>query len=255
MRGFRWLVLCVALLSLLAGCGDDTAERVGSHHHVAKTGGGAVALSYDERVAVVTNRSAGVITVLTLKPERGLAHLVTKTQLISVGADAEPWAAVVGADDDTAFVLLRGTHQVIRIDHLRGNAEVAPHPITVGSEPMAIAISPSGRMLFVANWGEGTISKIDVPSFEFLRTLDLNQSLVDKDLLGDGLKSRLGLAHPRALVITDDGDGDDDDETLFATEFFSQPIPRSTREISEVDRNREGLVYSWDLNLNIVLGY
>lgn len=244
MRGLRCLLLCFALLSWLCGCGEDAAETVGSHHHVARTSGGAVVLSYDERIAVVTNRSAGIVTIVTLKPERGLRELVTKTHAISVGADSEPWAAVIGADDNTAFVVLRKAKKLIRVDDLRGSPTVAAQDISVGSEPMSLAISPTGKMLFVANWGEGTISKIDVPNFRFLRDLDVNASLVDMGLLGD-IQPRAGLAHPRALAITDNGDQNDDDETLFATEFFSQPMRDATRAVDAVDRNRVGLVYSW----------
>ena len=244
MRGFCRLALCFGMASLITGCGDTTADAVGSRHHVARTNGSAVALSYDERIAVVTNRSAGIVTVLSLKPERGLKHLVASTTVLPVGADSEPWAAVIGADDDTAYVVLRKTQQLIRIDHLRHSPTVASDKVRVGAEPTSIAISPTGKVVFVANWGEGTISKIDTEPFTYRTFVDLNQSLVDKQLLGDGLKSRQGLAHPRALTISDNGDQDDADEMLYATEFFSQPLPGAHREIGEVDGNREGLVYA-----------
>jgi hypothetical protein len=248
MRGFGSLLLCFGLSSSVAGCGAVDKDAVGSHHHVGRTNGGAVALSYDERVAVVTNRSAGIVTVLSLKPERGLKHLVARTTVIAVGADSEPWAAVVGADDDTAYVVLRKAQKVIRIDDLRSNPVVAADSVSVGSEPMGMAISPTGKILFVANWGEGTISKIDTDKFEYRASTDLNQSLLDKHLLGEGLTSRPGLAHPRALTISDNGDQNDEDEMLYATEFFSQPMEKRLRDIGDVDNNREGLVYSVSLD-------
>jgi hypothetical protein len=244
MSGFRWLLLCFALLSFLTGCGEGGTEAVGSHHHVARTSGGAVALSYDERVAVVTNYSAGIVTVLSLKPERGLDKMVSKTTVLSVGADSEPCAAVIGADDNTAYVVLRKDQQVIRIDQLRQAPSVFGTRRAVGSEPTSIAISPTGKFLFVANFGDGTISKIQAEAFEDDEAIDLNQRLIDKQLLGSGLKSRAGLAHPRALVISDNGDQNDADEVLFATEFFSQPAPGTMRDIGDIDGNREGLVYA-----------
>jgi hypothetical protein len=154
---------------------------------------------------------------------------------------------VIGADDDTAFVVLRKAQQVIRIDHLRHDPTVAKESVHVGSEPTSIAISPTGKLLFVANWGDGTVSKVDTEPFVFRTNIDLNQSLVDKRLLGDDLQARQGLAHPRALAISDNGDANDTDETLYATEFFSQPIPKAGRDIGEVDANRQGLVYPVDL--------
>jgi len=246
MRGLRWIVLCFALLSL-AGCGEPQTDTVGSHHHVARTSGGAVALSFDERIAVVTNYSAGVVTVLSLKPERGLDDMVARTTILSVGPGSEPCAAVIGADDDTAYVVLRGAQQVIRIDNLRAGPTVFGTRRTVGAEPTSIAISPTGSLLFVANFGEGTISKIQTEAFEDGTAIDLNQRLIDKNLLGDGLKTRPGLAHPRALVISDNGDQNDADEVLYATEFFSQPAPGTQRNVGDVDGNREGLVYSTEL--------
>lgn len=246
MSGIRWLIHCFAVLSL-AGCGETPMDAVGSHHHVARTSGGAVALSFDERIAVVTNYSAGVVTILSLKPERGLDDIVARTTVLSVGPGSEPCAAVIGADDDTAYVVLKGTQQVIRIDNLRAGPTVFGTRRTVGAEPTSIAISPTGNFLFVANFGEGTISKIQTKAFEDGTPIDLNQRLIDKNLLGEGLKSRPGLAHPRALVISDNGDQNDADEVLYATEFFSQAAPGTQRDVGDVDGNRMGLVYSTKL--------
>ena len=243
MRSFRWLVLCFLVLSL-TGCGETAGEAVGSHRHVARTSGSAVALSYDERVAVVTNFSAGIVTVLSLKPERGLEKMVTRTTVLSVGQGSEPCSVVIGANDNTAYVLLRRDQQVIRIDNLRGEPKVFETRRTVGAEPTSLAITPTGKFLFVANFGEGTISKIRTDSFEDDEPIDLNERLVDKGLLGAGLKSRAGLAHPRALVVSDNGDQSDADETLYATEFFSQPVPGAGRDVGDVDSNRQGVVYS-----------
>ncbi|HXK20921.1 MAG TPA: hypothetical protein VNG33_24085, partial [Polyangiaceae bacterium] len=213
------------------------------HHHVARTSGGAVALSYDERIAVATNREAGFVTIFELKPERPLDEMVTKTTVLDAGPDSEPWAAVIGADDDTAYVILRKAQQLIRIDHLRKGPVIATDSAKLGAEPMGLAISPTGSAIFVANWAEGTLSKVDTGPFPHSTLVDVNQRLVETLSLGD-IKSRPGLAHPRAVTITDDGDQDEDDETLFVTEFFGQPIPGGINDISAVDSNHQGFVYS-----------
>ncbi|HVY28858.1 MAG TPA: hypothetical protein VHB79_20015 [Polyangiaceae bacterium] len=232
------------LLSSVSGCGNGDS---GTHAaHVARTSGSAVALSYDERIAVVTNRSVGSVTVLSIKPERGLKEMVASSTQIQLGEGSEPWSAIIGADDNTAYVVLRNAQQVVRIDDLRHNPTVAERRLGVGSEPMGLALSPTGKQLFVANWADGTISMIDTEAFALRSELDLNKELLDLGNLGD-LESRPGLAHPRALVITDNGDQTDEDETLFATEFFSQPLPDASKELSEVDRNREGIVYARSL--------
>lgn len=248
MRGFRWLVFCFGLLWLLVGCGEPAKDTVGSHHHVARTNGGAVALSYDERIAVVTNRAEGFVTVFALKPERGPKGLVVKSTVLDVGADAEPWATVIGADDDTAFVILRKAQKLIRIDHLRSGPTIFSTSIDVGSEPMGIGISPTGKLVFVANWGEGTVSTVFTSNFESGAVLDLNDSLRATGSVGE-ISSRPALAHPRALAITDDGDQDDDDEMLYATEFFSQSTPSAKNDPASVDSNRQGFVYPVSVGL------
>lgn len=240
MRWSSWLVQSSLLLSLTTGCGESETARP---PHVARTGGSAVALSFDERVAVITNRSVGSVTVLWLKPERGLKDMVAHSTQVSLGEGSEPWAAVIGADDDTAYVLLRRSQQVVRIDNLRHEPTPFQQRISTGSEPMSLALSPTGKQLFVANSEDGTLNMIDTEAFALRSVIDLNQDLLELGMLGE-VKARAGLAHPRALAISDDGDQDDEDETLFATEFFSQPVRGASKDLSEVDRNREGVIYA-----------
>ncbi len=252
----RHLLLRVGLLGLslwLAGCGASETEQTGER--VARTGGGAVALSRDERIAVVANRSAGVVTVFSLEPQRGAKDMVTASVELDTGEGSEPWAAVIGRDDDTAYVVLRQSQSVVRITSLHGTPSLElERRVAVGSEPSAIAISPSGQMLFVANHGEGTISMIDAPDFEHRAKLNLNQALVETGVLGD-LQARPALAHPRALAITDKGDGSDEDEILYATEFFSQALlgVAEQPDLSHLDRNRQGFVYRVKVDTGTVL--
>jgi hypothetical protein len=238
MRNFYWVGLWFAWL--LSGC---FSPKQVAPTRVARTSGSAVALSRDERIAVVTNRSAGIVSVFSLAAEN--AKITAKlVRNFDTGADSEPWAAVIGVDDEVAYVLFRKSQTVHRITNLHGMPTLQDEAVVVGSEPSAIAITPSGRKLFVANWGEGTLSVITTDPFVDQVKLDLNQALVDTGALG-GVTSRLALAHPHALAVTDDGDDDDLDETLYATEFFSQPLPGvpPAADFSDVDRNRQGLVY------------
>jgi DNA-binding beta-propeller fold protein YncE/mono/diheme cytochrome c family protein len=226
---------------MLAGCSGRNLEI--PRTRVARTTGGAVALSADERVAVVTNRSESVITVFRLAPEKGLSTaMITGATSIPISDGSEPWASVVDLDDDTAYVLFRSARSVGKITGLHsGKPKLEDNRVGVGSEPTAITISPSGQKLFVANWGEGTVSLITTSDFLPQAKIDLNEVLVETGALGS-VTSRPGLAHPRALAITDNGDDDDLDETLYATEFFSQPIP-GVDAAADPDITRLGLVY------------
>jgi hypothetical protein len=228
-----------------------------------RTRGSAVVLSRDERIAVVTNRSAGVVTILELDPDQPLEQLIKRRTELAFDADSEPWAAVITADGNTAYVIARRAQTVTRIVDLRGKPTMLGRR-RVGSEPTAIVMSPSGRRLFVANWGDGTISVVDSPPvnasdttnvaddprFKENSRLDLNKALAATGVLGS-IEPRLGLAHPRALAITDDGDDEDGDETLYATEFFSMPLLDGADSVDAgtspapgyFDRNRQGFVY------------
>jgi DNA-binding beta-propeller fold protein YncE len=243
----------------------EAAEHVGGYHRVATTQGSAVAVTQDQRIAVVTNRSDGVVSIVRLEPSKELPELVSDAPATQIPFhplnESKPWAAVIGTDDDTAYVLLRGLSQVVRVSGLHGKAPHVTAAVQVGSEPTSLVISPTGKWLYVANWGEGTVSSILFKE-QLEARWDLNSRLVDEALLGPligageptsavwtktelELHRRPGLAHPRALAITDDGDSDDTDETLYATEFFSQPLPNGgdSALADDLDHSREGVIY------------
>jgi len=228
------------LVYALAGCVVSVDERAHSAHLVASTRGSAVVISADERIAVATHRSTGTVTVYRLDPSRPLAERITGATDIDLGEGSEPWAAALGTDD-RAFVVLRNAGRVVQIDHLHGQPRSSTR-VDVGAEPTAIAMSPSGSRLFIANFGEGTISVVRTSDLLHVATIDLNRAIHEHGTLGS-VPVRAGLAHPRALTLTDDGDADDDDETLYATEFFSQPVPRAEHSGNR-DLDRQGLVYA-----------
>ena len=206
----------------------------------APTNGGAIVLTQDDAVAVATNRQAGTISVFNVTAS-GTPSL-SRTALIDV-AGLEPWAAVIGNDDSTAFVVLRESHQVARIRNLRTTPVLDVTRVETGSEPTGIAISPNGRFLYVPCWAEGTVTVIDAVLFTVSRTIDLNDDLVATGDLGT-VTARPGLAHPRAVVVTNDGDTDDSDETVWVTEYFGQHRTSGLpADDSAFDVAKEGIVY------------
>ena len=254
LRGVDWKALwrraglASVMVGGVCGCGEsaDHQQPLQEPVRVGSTRGSAVVLSRDERVAVVANRSAGVVTVLHLDPNAPLERLIQKKSEVDLGEGSEPWAAVIGADDDTAYVISRRDQSLRRILELRRAPRLDGEQIAfVGSEPTGIAITPSGERVFVANWAEGTISVVTTDPFQHRAKVDLNVSLAATGFLGNQ-QQRLALAHPRALAMTDDGDTEDGDETLYITEFFSQPLPKAfdSQDLTQFDRNRQGVVYS-----------
>jgi DNA-binding beta-propeller fold protein YncE len=203
--------------------------------------GSAVALSPDDSTAVVVHRDVGTVAVLSLAYHEGGPATISPRAEVSLGKDVEPWQAVVSPDGDTAYVILRKAQRLARISHLQSKPKL-DGTVDVGSEPTAIALSPTGHTAFVANWAEGTLSAVDTQKLKLQRTIDLNQALVDTGYLG-AVAARPALAHPRSLVVTNDGDAKDDDETLFVTEYFGQQAEQELADGSNADTFKVGLVY------------
>ena len=206
----------------------------------------AVAISADDRVAVAVNRSAHSVSVFALSP--GAPLTAARSAEVRTGAGSEPWSVALGPDDNTAYVTLRREGQLVRINDLRGTATVFATRAAVGAEPTGVALSPSGRTVFVASWGEGTVSVVDAATLAVTDTLDLNAALVRGGYLGADAVARRGLAHPRALAVTNDGDADEADEALYVTEFFAQRRGTSgPTGLERFDQSHVGVVYRYTL--------
>lgn len=203
--------------------------------------GSAVALSPDDATALVVHRDVGTVAVLTISAHEGGPPSIAPRAELALGKDVEPWQAVIGPDGDTAYVILRKAQRLVRIRKLQSKPEL-DGSADVGSEPTALALSPTGRTAYVANWAEGTVSAIDTRKLELKHTIDLNQALVDTGALGQ-IAARPALAHPRSLVVTNDGDAEDGDETLFVTEYFGQQEVQEAADGSNADVFKVGLVY------------
>ena len=213
---------------------DDSAAPPASPRVTTGTGGGVV-MTADETIAVVANRTSGEIAVmamdLSVNPATG-----TIAQLFDEG-DGEPFAAVISNDDDTAYVLLRNSREVVQITDLHGVPQLG-NRATTDSEPSGLAISPNGSTLYVTNWGAGTVTVIDTATM-LGHDVDLNQALVDTGTFGAAVAAgRTGLARPYAIAITNNGDDNDDDETVYVTEFFGQDIDGLTYDaVTDADGN------------------
>jgi YVTN family beta-propeller protein len=223
---------------------DGGAPATGAARKIP-TQGSAVAITADDKYAVAANRTAGRVTVFRL--EFGGATPATKLVDLDVGKTSEPWAVVIGNDDDSAYVILRKDQQVVRIRNLRTSPAVDTMKARTGSEPTGLAISPTGATLYVANWSEGTVSVIDTATLSVMKTVDLNGALAASGMLGAGVTARPALAHPRAIVVTNDGDASDANERVYVTEFFAQARTDTLPEDdSRFDVGRQGVVYSFD---------
>ncbi len=206
--------------------------------------GSPIAVSPDDSIVVAVNHDSGSVTVFEVDYGDGLPAL-TKSAEIATGAGSEPSSVVIDGCNDRAYVVLRKEQKVVEIDSLKSNP-VLGRSVNVGSEPTGLALSPNNGTLYVANWVEGTVSVIDTGAFTVSSSVDLNQVLIDTGRLGAGLTTRPALAHPRAIAMTNDGDADDTDETIVATEFFGQRVAPDGAAGVNADVAKVGMLYTID---------
>jgi DNA-binding beta-propeller fold protein YncE len=164
-----------------------------------------IALTSDETRLVVVNREANSVSIIRVK-DAGGNDVAEKLAEIALGF-VEPRCVAVHPEDAVAYVTngLTADVSVISLTELR---EVLPR-IPAGTEPRGCALTPNGNLLYVANHTEGSVSI-------FFTGNPLNPTPVGAVPVG---------RNPTAIAITNDGDDDDTDETVFVTQIFAELDP------------------------------
>jgi YVTN family beta-propeller protein len=180
-----------------------------------------IALTHDEQRLLCVNPESRTVSVFDVS-----GPLPVKLAEIKVGN--EPSSVVVSPDDARAFVTnaLDGTVVPLDLATLKKKGK-----IRVGVEPTAAAMSPNGTRLYVANASSNTVSVIDATLLK-----PLVVATVDLGPFGSS---------PRALAVTDDGDADDADETVFVSLFFAGLAPGKSSVEEGQDDQREGRVVAF----------
>jgi hypothetical protein len=202
--------------------------------------GSAVAISADDSIVVAVNRDSGSISVFkTTFPADGSPAALAKSAELPVGA--EPWQVAISPDGDTAYVILRKDQKLVEVTGLK-STPVIGRSVAVGSEPTGLALTPAGSRAWVANWVDGTVNGIDTKTMTVKSTIDLNAALVDTKLVGDVL-ARPAIAHPRSIAITNNGDANEDDESMYVTEYYAQRVDAEADDGANADVAKNALVY------------
>jgi len=157
----------------------------------------AVAVSDDELLVALVNPDNDTLSVFAA---------ATNVHLSTVETGAQPVAVVIHPNNGTAFVANRADATVVRVDGINTQSPMVSEPLAVGSEPTGLALAPSGDTLFVAEWAEGRIAVVDTATMAITDTITAPRN-------------------PRAVAVTNNGDRNDDDETLIVTEFYGDPNP------------------------------
>ncbi len=208
-----------ALASLLAACSSGGGDGGGQQATFGSpTRSTSIALTRDERFAIVANREADSVTILRVTDDAGADFFAI---VVEIPVGDEPRSVCLTPDDRLAFVS-NGADATVSVIALQTGTVIATIP--VGSEPRGVVSTPNGQVVYVAEHTAGTVSGIDVARLE-----------VDRTIAVEG--------NPTGLAITNDLDGDDADEIVFVTQFFAEPVPGGPGE--GFDDGRQGVVWSF----------
>ena len=177
---------------------SQTVSEVTSAAPVTTGSGPAgVVVSPDGKRAYVANTGSNTVSVINNEP----ASVNYNTVISTVSVGSSPSALAISPDGTRLYVANTGsrTVSVINIDtatntyqRIDANPSTSSMDIGVGSSPSALAISPDGTRLYVANRGSNTVSVIDTATNKLI---DANPSIFSRNI-GVG-------SSPSALAVSD----------------------------------------------------
>jgi DNA-binding beta-propeller fold protein YncE len=202
------VMVLVAILVGLVGLGaaaqknkfrtSEAIKAPTTNHHST-----TIALTSDETRLVVVNREANSVSIIQVKDAQGNDVAI---KLDEIGVGEEPRCVAVHPSDQVAYVTNGISGTVSVVDLVLGRLV---RSVPSGTEPRGCALTPNGNLLYVANHTEGTVSI-------FFTGNPLNPIPVGAVQVGRS---------PTAIAITNDGDSDDADETVFVTQIFAELNP------------------------------
>jgi YVTN family beta-propeller protein len=175
-----------------------------------------MALTSDDAFLIVANPDNDTVSFFEVRQDRN-------RRIAQVPVQQEPNGVAFAPDGRTAYVAntVSGTVTVIHLNLANGVIQRPTEHIQVGTEPYSLLMSPNGTKLYVANSRSNNLSVINTYS-----------NTVEKTINGVGLE-------PRGLAMTNDGDDDDTDETLYVTNFLALPV---AGKLDGSDDSKQGLV-------------
>lgn len=191
--------------------GEGDAEPLGPYATLPSRGA-SIAVDEAGKTLAVANRATDDVT---------LFDPASYAERARVKVGDEPVSVTFSADGKTLYVVNRGSGTVSIVRGADGTAPSVKSTIDVGSEPVLAALSPSGGALYVTSWVDGTLSVIDTRK----------RAVSSRTQLGGA---------PYAVCVTNDGDEEDADETIFVTDFYSTPVAGKR---DATDTAREGRVF------------
>jgi YVTN family beta-propeller protein len=226
----RPVIAIVAVLLGLIGLNAAAQQQVATTSSTLATPSRSttIALTSDETRLVVVNREANSVSIIQVKDEQGND---VSNKIAEIGVGEDPRCVAVHPTDQAAYVTNGISATVSVVDLVLGRVV---RNVPTGTEPRGCALTPNGNLLYVANHTEGTVSI-------FFTGNPLNPIPVGAVPVG---------RNPTALAITNDGDDDDADETVFVTQIFAELNPNFFDPIfngngENRDQGKQGVVQAF----------
>jgi YVTN family beta-propeller protein len=213
---FLKVAVCLALGAALAPIyfyEDATPVEAQAVRFAGPTSSQPIALSADGSLLAMANPDNDSVTLFSTNP--GGSEL---TRLAEVRVGDEPNGVAVFPTGGRVYVANTGSGNVSLINAVTRQEATR---ITVGTEPYGLALTPNGRKLYCTNARSNDVSVIDTSMNRVITTI-----------------SNVGF-EPRGIAITNDGDADDNDETVYVTQFLA--LPRAVGKLDGEDDSKVGL--------------
>jgi YVTN family beta-propeller protein len=199
--------ITVALLFGLIAIGSTLfrweipAQAVTLTRFTGPTNSQPLALSADGSFLAAVNPDNNTVSFFDVRNDRN-------RKLLEVPVETEPNGVAMLPNGSKTYVAntVSGTVSVLTTILQNGIVNRSIQTITAGTEPYSLVLTPNGRFLYVANARSNDITVINTATSAVITTIPLS------------------VPEPRGLAVSNDGDDDDTDETLYVTHFLSLPV-------------------------------
>jgi len=159
-----------------------------------------IALDATGSIMVVVNPDTNSFSLFEVGADRN-------RKIIEQSTSEEPNGIAVSPDGNRIYVAntVAGTVSIFAVQRQRTLWLKRVGDILVGTEPYGLALTPNGRKLYVSNARSNSVSVIDTATNRVIKTV-----------------TDVGF-EPRGIAITNDNDENDDDETVYVTQFLALP--------------------------------
>ena len=215
---YGWRLFCAGLFLQILPMGNPAHATAGRSTNIA--------LTRDGRTLINVNRDANSVTAFAVR-----GGGLVKAAEIPVGQ--KPHCVAVRQNAE-AYVTnsASGTVSVIRLNSAKKYKVIREIP--VGTEPRGCALTPSGSLLYVANYTQSSVSVIDTRSKQVVATVPLPVIAGNPP------------PNPMAIAVTDNGNRRDRDETVFVTQFLAELRPGGPGEA--FDDGKQGVVFAFPVS-------